>query len=51
MRFGYIAVLTWAFYFLATHEDAQEKVVNEIKDVLGDDDVTGANANDLVWVL
>jgi hypothetical protein len=39
---------TWGFYFLATHQDLQEKLYKEIKDVLGKDDVDHTNINDLV---
>ena len=42
------AVLTWALYFLATHQDVQEKVYKEIKQVLGQDDVEPSTAKDLV---
>lgn len=41
-------VLTWCFYFLATHQDIQDKVYKEIKSVLGNDDVDHTNINDLV---
>ena len=29
--------MTWVVYFLATHEDVQERVYEEIKDLLGDE--------------
>ena len=34
----FVIVLTWALYFLATHQDVQEKLHEEILTVLGDDD-------------
>ena len=43
-------LLTWGFYFLATHQDLQEKLYKEIKDVLGKDDVDHTNINDLVYM-
>lgn len=45
---GFWSVLTWALYFLATHQDVQEKVYKEIKQVLGQDDVEPSTAKDLV---
>jgi cytochrome P450 len=42
-----ISVISWAVYFLATHPDCQEKVVKEIKNVLGDDDVDHTNMGEL----
>ncbi|CAC5367291.1 CYP20A [Mytilus coruscus] len=45
---GYL--LTWCFYFLATHQDIQDKVQKEIKSVLGSDDVDHTNINDLVYL-
>jgi hypothetical protein len=47
----HLSVLTWGFYFLATHQDLQEKLYKEIKDVLGKDDVDHTNINDLVSVI
>ena len=44
----YFSVLTWGFYFLATHQDLQEKLYKEIKDVLGEEDVDHTNINELV---
>ncbi|XP_078321122.1 cytochrome P450 20A1-like [Crassostrea virginica] len=43
-------LLTWALYFLATHQDVQEKVYKEIKQVLGQDDVEPSTARDLVYL-
>lgn len=37
-------------YFLATHEDVQDKVYKEIKKVLGGNDVEPSSLKDLVWV-
>ncbi|XP_048237190.1 cytochrome P450 20A1-like [Haliotis rufescens] len=44
-------LLTWAFYFLATHQDIQEKVFKEVIKVLGQDDtVEHHNLNDLKYL-
>lgn len=42
------AVLTWLFHFLATHQNIQEKVFKEIKDVLGKNKVDHNTINNLV---
>ena len=34
-----VAVLTWCLYFLATHEEIQDKVYQEIMNVLDDKDL------------
>ncbi len=44
-------MLTWSVYFLATHQDIQEKVYQEVKEKIGDQDVSPANIVDLVWVV
>ncbi|XP_060554899.1 cytochrome P450 20A1-like [Ruditapes philippinarum] len=43
-------LISWAIYFLATHPDCQEKVVKEIKNVLGDDDVDHTNMGELEYL-
>ncbi|XP_062570148.1 cytochrome P450 20A1-like [Saccostrea cucullata] len=43
-------VLTWAVYFLATHQDIQDKVYKEIKKVLEDEDVDPKTYKDLVYL-
>ncbi|KAK3108521.1 hypothetical protein FSP39_009786 [Pinctada imbricata] len=43
-------VLTWGFYFLATHEDFQEKAVKEIKQVLGNENVDASNMSRLKYL-
>lgn len=43
-------LLTWAVYFLATHEDVQDKVYKEIKKVLGGNDVEPSSLKDLVYL-
>ncbi|XP_064627811.1 cytochrome P450 20A1-like [Lineus longissimus] len=43
-------LLSWAIYFLASHPDAQEKLYEEIKAVLGDDDVDSENASALIYL-
>lgn len=43
-----ISVLTWAFYFIATHPDVEQKVYEEIKAVLGEEDESYASMRDLV---
>ncbi|XP_056007018.1 cytochrome P450 20A1-like [Ostrea edulis] len=42
-------LLTWAIYFLATHQDIQDKVYKEIKKVVGDEDVSPQSASELVY--
>lgn len=43
-------LLAWGMYFLATHQDCQDKVYEEIKSVLGDDDVDHTNMAELVYL-
>lgn len=43
-------LLTWAIYFLATHEDVQDKVHKEIKKVLGSNDVEPSSLKELVYL-
>ncbi|XP_053373354.1 cytochrome P450 20A1-like [Mercenaria mercenaria] len=43
-------LLSWAIYFLATHPDCQNKVVDEIKKVLGDDEVDHTSIGDLEYL-
>ncbi|XP_052805884.1 cytochrome P450 20A1-like [Mya arenaria] len=43
-------LLSWAFYFLGSHQDIQEKVYKEIKEKLGNDDVDFSTMNDLVYL-
>lgn len=42
-----LSVLAWGVYFLATHQDVQEKVNKELKEKLGDDDVDHTNMGEL----
>ncbi|GFS03294.1 cytochrome P450 20A1-like [Elysia marginata] len=43
-------LLTWCLYFLATHEEVQEKVYQEIMNVLGDKDlVEDTNLNKFIY--
>ncbi|XP_050388413.1 cytochrome P450 20A1 isoform X1 [Patella vulgata] len=42
-------LLTWAFYFLATHKEVEKKLVKEIKQVLGDDDIDQENSTKLKY--
>lgn len=43
-------LLTWCLYFLATHEEAQEKVYQEIMEVLGDKHVVDdSNLNKFIY--
>ena len=46
----FVLVLTWAMYFLASHDDVQERVIEEIKTVLGDEPITFDAVNQLTWV-
>ena len=34
--------MTWSIYYMTLHQDVQDKVVSEIKDVLGDDEFSYA---------
>ena len=49
------AVMNWTLYFLATHPDVEQKLVNEIQQVLGVDEsgnqsrVTEENIDQLVY--
>ncbi len=40
-------LLTWFFYYVSMHKDVQEKVFQEMKDVLGEEDVNPDNFNKL----
>uniref|UniRef100_K1QQY1 Cytochrome P450 20A1 n=1 Tax=Magallana gigas TaxID=29159 RepID=K1QQY1_MAGGI len=42
-------MLTWAVYFLAEHQDVQDKVYREISQVLGNNDVEPETSKDLVF--
>ncbi|ESO83424.1 hypothetical protein LOTGIDRAFT_133362 [Lottia gigantea] len=42
-------LLTWAVYFLATHEEVEKKLLKEIKNVLGDDDISADNYDQLKY--
>ena len=42
--------LTWGFYFLASHPDVQEKVYEELVEVLDKEDVTHESIASLVYV-
>ena len=44
----FFSVLLCATYHVATHPDIQQKVYDEIKTVLGDGNVDGANMDKLV---
>ena len=39
--------MTWCFYLLGTHLDIQEKLYQEIVEVLGDEEVTFENTRQL----
>lgn len=43
-------MLTWAVYFLAEHQDVQDKVYREISQVLGNNDVEPETSKDLVYL-
>ncbi|XP_064614418.1 cytochrome P450 3A19-like [Liolophura sinensis] len=43
-------MLTWALYFLACDQDAQEKLATEIQTVLGGDNVNPTNINNLTYL-
>eukprot|EP00105_Crassostrea_gigas_P006249 XP_011420113.2 PREDICTED: cytochrome P450 20A1 [Crassostrea gigas] len=43
-------MLTWAVYFLAEHQDVQDKVYREISQVLGNNDVEPETIKDLVYL-
>ncbi|KAL3872161.1 hypothetical protein ACJMK2_040108 [Sinanodonta woodiana] len=43
-------LLTWAFYFLASHQDVQQKLYEEIQSVLGKEDVDHTNIGELVYL-
>ncbi|KAK3588054.1 hypothetical protein CHS0354_012100 [Potamilus streckersoni] len=43
-------LLTWAFYFLASHQDIQQKLYEEIQSVLGKEDVDHTNIGELVYL-
>ena len=40
-------VLTWMLYYLTIHPKIQEKVVNELETVLGDNDITAESIKNL----
>ncbi len=42
-----LIVMTWCFYLLGTHLDIQEKLYQEIVEVLGDEEVTFENTRQL----
>ena len=44
------AVLTWGVYFLAEHQDVQAKVVEELQEVLGDEEITFESVKQLSLV-
>ncbi|KAL4222448.1 hypothetical protein ACF0H5_018487 [Mactra antiquata] len=43
-------MLSWCIYFLATHEEIQDKVYEEIKTVLDNEDVDHTNIGELVYI-
>ncbi|OWF40771.1 cytochrome P450 20A1-like [Mizuhopecten yessoensis] len=43
-------LLTWAFYFLASHPEVQEKAFREIKKELGNKEVDHTNIDDLPYI-
>ncbi len=43
-------VLTWGLYFLATHQDIQDRVYEEVTSVLEGEAVTEQSAGHLVYV-
>lgn len=43
-------VLAWGLYFIATHPEVDKKVYEEIKTVLGDEDVDHTNISSLVYL-
>ena len=50
LKIHFISVLTWMFYFLSTHEEAQQKIREELEEMLGDEDITPAMSAKLVSV-
>jgi cytochrome P450 len=42
-------VLTWMLYYLTIHPKIQEKVVNELETVLGDNDITEDSIKNLTY--
>ena len=42
------AVLTWALYLIATHPDVEQKILEEVQNVLGDKDESYDTMKDLV---
>ena len=43
-------MLTWGVYFLAEHQDVQAKVVEELQEVLGDEEITFESVKQLSLV-
>ena len=42
--------MAWALYYIAKHPDVDAKIYEEIKAVLGNDDVDHTTMSDLVYV-
>lgn len=42
-------LLTWTFYFLANHPDVERRVLDEIREKLGDDEPTWTNVKSMVF--
>ena len=43
-------LMTWVLYFLALHQDVQEKCYDELHDLLGDEPLTAMAINQLPYV-
>ena len=41
-------VLTWAIYYITTNPNVEQKLMEEVKSVLGDDDINHENIGDLL---
>ena len=42
-------LLTWTFYFLAKHPDVERRVLDEIREKLGDDEPTWTNVKSMLF--
>ena len=47
MSLFFFVDMTWCLYFLASHPEVQEKVYQEMVDVLGEDKMAPSVVNDL----